>query len=570
MAAGLKRVKHPQSLVSPLWLALGSLFVAWGWLLPNTNIPWVAFHRDAWVATGMTLIAITAALRVRESTPWHWIALLTAVFACVPLLQLLSGLLPFAGIAWLSTAYVLGFLVAMLSGALWARRHPIEAANALFLATGVAATLSVGLALYQWLVLDFLGIWVLPPYIGLRSFGNLGQPNQLATLFVWGLLACGWAFTRGYIRLPVATLWWAFLLVGIVLTQSRTTWLVLSTFMLLLWYWRDLWSKAAGIRWSLAGLVVLFLVLSAMLPQVSGALGLQAPPELLQKTLNESRPAIWAMFLDASFERPWFGFGWTQVSAAQLAISPAHPEMVGTTFSHAHNLFIDFVLFMGWPLGLLASIGLLAWMTGQLRRVATPEDAVLMLVLVAVGIHAMLELPLHYAYFLLPSGLVVGILNVRNAPEAQVHTPRWVFATICASAVALLATIIIDYLEVEANYTAMRFESARIGTLPPMPPPDVVVLTQMREVLRMARFTVGKGHTPEELQWMRDVTEHHASLTNLHSLAVAALNGQKEEAQTRVTHMCDTVTPFQCEIAKRAWKNSQKQYPELESITGPR
>jgi len=552
-----------------LWLWPGCLFVAWGWLLPNTNIPWVAFHRDAWVASGMALIAVVIAIRVRERTPWHWMALLTAGMACIPLLQFQFGLLPFAGIAWISTAYVLGFLVAMLSGALWAQRNALEAADALFLATGVAATLSVGLALYQWLLLNFLGIWVLSPYIGLRSFGNLGQPNQLATLFVWGLLACGWALRRGYIRLSVATLWWGFLLIGITLTQSRTTWVVLTAFVMLLWYWRGLWTDAR-IKWVVAGLIVFFLALNAALAPASHALLLEAPPELLKKTLNESRPAIWAMFLDATMERPWFGYGWTQVSLAQMIIAPGHPEMVGTTFSHAHNLFIDFVLFMGWPLGLLATVGVLAWMAGQLRRVAAMEDALLLLVLVAVGIHAMVELPLHYAYFLLPSGLVMGILHTRNSPPARLHSPRWVFASLSSGAIALLAVIIVDYLEVESNYTAMRFESARIGTLPPLPPPDVIMLTQMREVLRMARFKVDRGMTEEQLQWMRDVTGHHASLTNLHSLGVAlGLNNHKEEAQAHVTRICDTVTMFQCEIAKRAWKASQEKYPELASITGP-
>ncbi len=563
-------MNQPKSLVSPLWVWLGSLFIAWGWLLPNTNIPWVAFHRDAWVASGMALIVVVAAARVRDQTPWYWITWLTAGMACVPLLQYQFGLVPFAGIAWVSTAYVLGFLVAMLAGAIWARRSAMEAGDALFLATGIAATLSAGLALYQWLVLDWLGLWVLPPYIGLRAYANLGQPNQLATLLVWGLLASGWALARGYIRLPVATLWWAFLLIGITLTQSRTSWLVLAAFVFLLWYWRGRWNPGR-IYWVIAGLLVYFLFLNAALAPASQAIGLESPPELLRKTLNESRPAIWAMFFDASFERPWFGYGWTQVSAAQMTISPEHPEMVGTTFSHAHNLFIDFILFMGWPLGLIASAGLLAWMAGQLRRVATCEDALLMLMLVAVGIHAMLELPLHYAYFLLPSGIAVGILNIRNAPPARIHTPRWVFAALGTGAIALLAAIIIDYLEVESNYTAMRFESARIGTLPPLPPPDVIVLTQMREVLRMARFKVDRGLTEEQLQWMRDVTDHHSSLTNLHSTAVAlALNNHKEEAQKRVTYMCDTVSPFQCQIAKNAWKNSQKQYPELASITGPR
>jgi O-antigen ligase len=566
----ITRVTSAPRFVSTSYLVLGCLIVSYGWLLPNTNIPWIAFHRDAWISVWMSPIVFAAIFRIREATPWHWITILTAVFAIVPLLQLATGLLPFAGIAWISTAYVWGFLLATLTGALWAQRDALQPADAFFGCVGFAATLSVGMGMYQLFDLNFMGIWVLPPYFGeIRAYANLGQPNQLGTLLVWGVLSCGWTFQRGRIRLPVALAWCMFLLAGITLTHSRTATLTLVVLVALLWWWRRMWN-VPNAKWIIAGLVAWVILLILLVPFIPTPASSRIAVNMAGKFASEARPEIWAMFLDASLQRPWAGYGWTQVSLAQMTVSPAHPEMIGRTLSHAHNLFLDLVLFMGWPLGLIASFTLVAWLLSQFRRTATAQDGILLAVVIAVGIHAMLELPLHYAYFLLPTGLVVGILNIHNRMPVVIQTPRWLYAGLCAGGFALLGAVVTDYLEVESNYQALRFEAAQIGTQPALGVPEVQVLTQMREILRLARFKVTKGMSEEQLQWMRDVTQFHSSLTNLHSLAVAlAINGHVEESKALVKNVCDTISPQQCPIFKSAWKNSQADFPEVALIPGP-
>lgn len=562
----------PPKLVPPIFLVPVCLLASYGWLLPNTTIPWIAFHRDAWIATGMALAAITVMVRIRETTPWHTISLLTLLFTAVPMVQFATGVLPFAGIAWICTAYLGGFLLAMLTGALWARRSGLQPADAFFCCVGAASALSVWFGLYQWFDLSYFGIWVLPPSADNRIYANLGQPNQLATLLVWGVLACGWGFVRGFIRLSVATLCCAFLLTGIAFTQSRTALLSLIVIAALLWWWRKLWRAPRG-RWVVAGLALYLALVVNAIPWLADVAMIQSPAELINKTVNESRPAAWAMFLDASAQRPWTGYGWSQVHLSQFEVAPQHPKMYGRTFAHSHNLFLDLVLYMGWPLGLLAILTLVAWLWKQFRRTGSAgsaEDTVLFAVVIAVGIHAMLELPLHYAYFLLPLGLVIGVMNIRNAMPVVLQTPRWVFAALCASGLALLAVVVVDYLEVEANYTQMRFEVARIGTLPILEAPEVMALTQMREILRLQRFKVKAGLSEADLKWMRDVSYFHPSLTNLHSLAVAlALNGHREEAARLLREVCNSVSPVQCGYMKYSWKKSQLEYQELASIPGP-
>ena len=52
----------------------------------------------------------------------------------------------------------------------------------------------------------------------------------------------------------------------------------------------------------------------------------------------------------------------------------------------------------------------------------------LMTLLLVTTNHALLELPLHHAYFLLPVGLVIGALDQRMAREPVFTTAPWTMA----------------------------------------------------------------------------------------------------------------------------------------------
>ena len=86
---------------------------------------------------------------------------------------------------------------------------------------------SVNLPLQTWLGLVDAGIsdsWPMG-LMGRRPHNNIGQPNQLATLLLWGLLDSGWAYVDQKIRSTIVVLMSCFLLLVIGLTQSRTGWL---------------------------------------------------------------------------------------------------------------------------------------------------------------------------------------------------------------------------------------------------------------------------------------------------------------------------------------------------------
>lgn len=555
--------------MTPFWLVGWALALSIAWLLPNHYPPWSTFHMDAWIAIVLSLAS--AAVIVRSTAPvvWHGITLLAAVLVLIPGLQYGFGLVMLSGTAWISTAYLIAFLLTLLIGARWESVSPGQLVDGLFLAIGVAAVLSVGLQLHQWLSLDLLDIWSMGDGYG-RPFANFGQPNQLGTFLLWGLLAVAWGLVRQRIGVWTALFMAFYLLFGLALTQSRTAWVAVAILIGASWVWRRFCSDqrwpwlVTGLGLYFAGCVVtigwLNQVFLLVLPQDTGD---------IVRISTESRPAIWALFIDAVLHRPWFGYGWDQVGLAQQTVATLHPAL-GVLFFHSHNLFLDLILWCGIPVGLFVSGYLVRWLWLRFRSVCDAESAVLLLFLLVVGNHAMLELPLHHAYFLLPVGLVMGVLNHRLHVRPVLAVGRWSVIAVWLVSVALLALLIRDYVRVEASYQNLRFEWARVKTKVRGSPPDVLLLNQWREFIRLARFEPSSGMSAEALDWMRTVTITKPNAGSFHKLAGAlAMNHHPEEAKLWLRRMCKIVPESQCAAVRAAWERQALQNPDFAAVTWP-
>ena len=158
--------------ISSFWLVGWAICLAPAWLLPNHYPPWTSFHMDAWSAAAMLLPAvwIIANSPVRSNWPVGTMLLMGLMLQVG--LQYGSGMIVHAGTAWIQIAYLLGFLVAWQTGERWERIATGQAIDGLLLAIAIAAFLSVGLELHQWLQLDRLGIWSMGGP-GIRPFARL-------------------------------------------------------------------------------------------------------------------------------------------------------------------------------------------------------------------------------------------------------------------------------------------------------------------------------------------------------------------------------------------------------------
>ncbi len=555
-------------------LLLWALFLSLSWLLPVHFPPWNTFPAEVWSAVMVLISAGAMALHVRTRLTWHSLPLLCAVLVVLVWLQYAGGLIPFAGQAWTSSAYLISLLLALLVGARWEEVSPKQLAHGLFFAIGVAAVLSVGLQLYTWLGLQdsgVLGMWSLAQANDQRPSANLGQPNQLATLLLWGLLAVLWACVHGVLRARSALVVAVFLIFGLALTQSRTGLLGATVVLAAIWAWRKHWASRR-LPWVALGLY-LFLLLCPLLIQGIGTL-LQLDTQPAYARLDEpgnQRLEAWRLFVGAIWDKPWYGYGWTETTAAQLSVADRFPSL-GGLFSHSHNLVVDLMLWVGVPLGLAITAVLAYWFWSRVKAVKTSVDAVLVLFVVVVGVHAMLEFPLQYANFLLPTGLVMGMLSSRLGATAVVTTPRWVFAALALAAAGVLAVTVRDYAEVDDSYTKLRLEQSFLGQGRPAfgGPPAVWALTHFREWIVVSRLKVHSSMGQDELGEMERLTTAYPSRPFVYRLARAfALNKQPQKAQWWLAKICKITDEKDCRMSQRSWAAESKEDARIAAVPWP-
>ena len=570
----MKPKSNFSAIITPVWLILWSILLSISWLLPVNFPPWATFPADTWIALLLGLIALAVIFRTRGLVNWYGVSSLVILLVFLPFTQFFLGLIPYLGQAWISSTYLLGFLLALLVGARWEAHDSYQLAHALFTAIGIAAVISVGLQLYTWLGLwnsGVLGIWALAPTTSSRPSANLGQPNQLATLLIWGLFACIWAYLHRMLGWASALVVAAFLLLGLALTQSRSGFVAITVMLFVVWMWRKLWPSRK-FPWAISGLYIYFLTSPFILRWLSNFLLLENNNifNRLQQS-KEIRLNAWYLFIQAILERPWLGYGWTEVSSAQIAVAERLPSL-GGVFTYSHNLFIDLILWNGLPIGLLATVWIIRWFWLRSHAVCQPKDAVLLMFLGSLGIHALLEFPLHYGYFLLPAGLVMGLLDVRLGSRVVLATPRCMLSGLCLAAMLMLGVTIRDYARVDSSYSLLRLEQSPLGEGrgPMGGPPDIWVLTQLREWITLTRYKIQPGMNRREIDALIKMTSAYPSLSFAYRLATAlALNGRENEARIWLSKICKITDENGCLLAQRSWKQDSKKDLRIAAIAWP-
>lgn len=556
-------------------LTLAALVLALGWLLPNHHWPWADFYPDAWA--GLTLGCVAAALLWRfRSTgrlDWHLIPLMALGCCGVVGLQYAAGLVEAPGSAWISALYLLAFTIALQAGALWERAKPNQCAQFLFLAVLIGALGSLVIQVQQWLRLDVGdAFWLFLPAPPRRFHANLGQPNQLATLMCLGILACAWFHERRQLPGVVAWVLAALLAIGLALTESRTSWVVISFSSVVMLVLR----RRLGIRFQLIagafGWTAFFALCVFSLPLLNLWLG--RTPELQEVRgllAGEMRLDIWRGVWAALMQKPWFGYGWMQTSLTQFPADPYHVA-TGGNLRHAHNLFLDLLVFLGIPLGMTVCIVLVSWFWKAFRAIQSRGSLWLFLFVAALGIHAMLEFPLYYAYFLLPLGLMLGAMNVGLGFRAYLHTDRWPAVVLLALAGIGLFITAHDYLPIEENFFSLRFEHQKLAKPDETLLPSPLVLTHLQDVLWLGRVDPTQAHSDADVEKALRVSKSMPSLVGQYKLAVMyALNEQPEVAEYWLVAMMrsNDVKPRAADELRRQWEAQTVKQPLMARVKWP-
>jgi O-antigen ligase len=539
------------------WLLLLALGVAIAWLNPNHYYPWVAFDGEVSIAAVLVLGGIVFLVGVRRDWLFSPLAFGVGALALVPQLQYAFGLVMFWGDALVYSLYLFGLAAAIAWGGMLQRWRQDVVADVVLGAAITAAVLSVGVQLNQWLRLaelaEFggLGIWIVPRAEG-RPFGNLSQPNNLASVLVWGLIGLWWFRLRGALRGWVAAMAAALLLFGIVLTQSRAGWGALAVLLVLSVVFRGilrLRRDAIGV----AILGVWTLALVAGMDALNRVLLLDDAPGLASRLALGPRAMTWRVLLDAIAMQPVFGYGVGQVAVAQEAAILLHPAS-GERFSYAHNFLLDLFLWFGLPLGMVVTSGVLFWILRMGGRLGAPAQVLLWCALITLGVHAMVEFPHAYAYFLLPAGLMMGALEASGPRSKGFCVPRISMGVALMAVAGLLVAIAFEYRALVDHTTQRRFEAARIGGTVAGSPPRVRLLTQLGAYSVASQLDVRMPLAPEQVQLLRAANLRFPSAPGGFRVAMAsALAGDLQGAQEAMDRLCRYQVHDRCEGIRKAW-----------------
>lgn len=560
------RIKLSLMIIGPVAI------LATAWLVPNHYPPWVAAWGDGLAIFGFLFLlpSVAANSVVAGRISWQ-ISIIAAASGIMLLAQFETGRLLFFGDVAMAALYVSLWLAAVLTGRYLAESTSrCDGVSALTTSWLFAALLSVGIALVQWTGALSLGIYAadLPP--GARPFANLAQPNNFCTLCFLGLCGLLWLQQLRHVNSGVFWLASIYLLLGMVLSQSRTGWLQLG----LLIMWGLVMRVRASLRITRLQLLVLgtaFVLGALLLPWISEALLLSGGRSLDDQMQAGMRLPYWRAMLDAIGSEPLWGYGWQQVGSAQQSVALDHPA-IGDYFEHAHNLVLDLLLWNGVPVGGLIIVVLAWWFIAHIRAC---RDARVVWLLTAAGgvfVHGMLELPLEYAYFLIPVGLAMGAVDGLS-PELlpSLRLPRWAVMSFSVLLSAVFVWTVVEYLEVEENYRTFRLEAAHIGVEGIVTPaPKLRLLTQLGAFLEFAHAEATPGMRPEQVDWMRKVSERFGYPSVLFRYALAAgLNGQPEVARETLARICRIHSRARCLEAREVWKTLQMRYPQLAEVTVP-
>ena len=534
-----------------------SLLFFFSFLLPNHYSPWMSFYLEFSAFSSLFIFSLYIAF-LGFALRLNKFFILLLVYSALPILQYFF----FEGWFFGDALLLMFFLVAFSSSVIFSYSVNLNSSEDR-LSEYIAGLLvfvgavSVWLSMIQWFGL-WVSIWVHDVPFGARPNGNLAQPNNYSSLIWLSLFSLYYLYERkriGAFGLIFAGL---FLIGGAALAQSRTSWVVLGVLVVVAvihwaifrrWRWQRLALPLAA--------TVAFYVLGFLLIGLKGFLFGEGG-QGLRTGFTDIRTDMWMAFIHAILERPWFGYGWGQVSLAQLAVAEMYPA-VGLT-QYSHNLFLDLLIWNGIPLGLVF-IALICFFWLRIFFVASSAKGFYSLCCFSVLlVHSLLEYPHAYSYFLLLAGFFIGIsvcdpintntfrfagkrwlsfVSLLNVAVAKtVRVPRVALYVVVVLFAAALVISWLDYRKLEEDHRLLRFEVASIGTLKAeQKAPDVIFFDQLQSFTWLARTKQFEDLTADEQERVEKVAARYALPMPLFKLAQLRLaqNRPEEAEQTLKT-----------------------------------
>ncbi|MEX5739208.1 Wzy polymerase domain-containing protein [Acinetobacter baumannii] len=518
------------------FLFLAAILLGFAWLSPFHYNPWVMFSSE--ISTFAAGLSVLAALFYHHiKIPRAQILLLP--FTLIPIVQWGCGLVFDLSTALLSTFYLLGFWFMILAGYNLSldqkkRDQIFSGFSLLIIITSLFTSL---IAIFQWLNIESHLIYTLH-LIGNRPYGNFGQPNNMATFLIIGLLGCLYLYEKHkvtlWLLLPSALI----ILFTIALSQSRTSWIVFP-FLLIYWMVKQFGKQkrfrfVQGLLWCLA----FFLIAGLILPYITQFIEFSTNTEITETSSfvaragsGHERIGMWIQILHAIAQQPWLGYGWSQTSVA--VVDSIQYGTVHVWFNSAHNILLDLIIWNGIPISIVIIAYFTCWFLWLNQQAKETISIIAIMMVCTVLIHAMLEFPQRYAYFLLTCGFLLGIIQAQTPVLKGIVFNKQVFRLIGGISVILLVAIWRDY-NVYVTNSNLLFKNKQpnaeiLGSN------QIFILTQFEQRLKWIEMKPKTTLSDTDLAVWGNFVKNKATPYNLRKYAqLLAYNGKVEQAEQQI------------------------------------
>jgi len=518
------------------FLFFAAILLGFAWLSPFHYSPWVMFSSE--VSTFGAGLCVLAAL-IQQNIKITRAQLLLLPFTLIPIVQWGFGIVFDLSTALLSSFYLLGFWFMVLAGYNLSldqkKRDQIFSGFSL-----LVIIVSIGtsfIAICQWLNIESYIPYVLK-LLGNRPYGNFGQPNNMATFLIIGLLGCLYLYEKNkvtiWLLLPSALI----ILFAVALSQSRTSWIVFP-FLFVYWLIKQFkQQKRFGFIQSLLWCVGFFVVAGEILPFVTSLIEAWSSTNVTEASTLVERASsgylrfnIWSQMLLAVQQHPWLGYGWNQTSVAQITVYPAFPTGEWTT--SAHNVLLDLIIWNGIPLAAVIIAYFTCWFLWLNQQAKNTISIVAIMMVCTVLIHAMLEFPQRYAYFLLTCGFLLGVVQAQSPVLKGIVLNKQLLRLIWGVSLLLIIAILRDYNVYVLN-SNLLFNNKRPNA-EFMGSSKIFVLTQFEERLKWIELNSETALPEADLVHWENFVKNKPTPYNLRKYAkLLAYNGKVEQAEQQI------------------------------------
>ncbi|XZU50443.1 Wzy polymerase domain-containing protein [Acinetobacter baumannii] len=518
------------------FLFLAAILLGFAWLSPFHYNPWVMFSSE--ISTFAAGLSVLAALFYQNiKIPRAQILLLP--FTLIPIVQWGCGLVFDLSTALLSTFYLLGFWFMVLAGYNLSldqkkRDQIFSGFSLLVIITSLFTSL---IAIFQWLNIESHLIYTLH-LIGNRPYGNFGQPNNMATFLIIGLLGCLYLYEKNkvtvWLLLPSALI----ILFTIALSQSRTSWIVFP-FLFIYWVVKQFGKQkrfrfVQGLLWCLA----FFLIAGLILPYITQFIEFSTNTEITETSSfvaragsGHERIGMWIQILHAIAQQPWLGYGWSQTSVA--VVDSIQYGTVHVWFNSAHNVLLDIIIWNGIPIGIVIIAYFTCWFLWLNQQAKETISIIAIMMVCTVLIHAMLEFPQRYAYFLLTCGFLLGIVQAQTPVLKGIVLNKQVLRLIWGISLILLLAIWRDY-NIYVTNSNLLFKNKQPNA-EVLGSNQIFVLTQFEQRLKWIEMKPETTLSDADLAVWGNFVKNKATPYNLRKYAqLLAYNGKVEQAEQQI------------------------------------